>query len=118
LIQIEIGDCREVLKTLPDKLIHCCVTSPPYYGLRRYLPEDSNERALEIGTEQTPEEYVSNLVEVFREVKRVLRDDGQLWLNLGSSYVSKPMASTEMILRDDLSSTEKAYVLQELAKYV
>lgn len=86
MIRIEIGDCREILKSLPDKSVHCCVTSPPYYGLRRYLPEDSNEKALEIGTEQTPEEYVSNLVDVFREVKRVLRDDGQLWLNLGDSY--------------------------------
>lgn len=86
--EVIIGDCREVLKTLPEKSVHCCVTSPPYYGLRSYCAEGSNEKALEIGTEQTPEEYVNNLVEVFREVKRVLRDDGTFWLNLGDSYCS------------------------------
>jgi DNA modification methylase len=84
--KVIIGDCREVLKSLPEKSIHCCVTSPPYFGLRSYCAVGSNEKALEIGIEQTPEEYVFNLVEVFREVKRVLRDDGSAWLNLGDSY--------------------------------
>lgn len=78
--KIIIGDCREVLKTLPEKSVHCCVTSPPYYGLRDYGVEG------QIGLEQSPEEYVNELVGVFREVKRVLRDDGTLWLNLGDSY--------------------------------
>lgn len=77
-----IGDSLEVLKTLPDKGVHCCVTSPPYWGLRDYgVPG-------QIGLEPTPEEYVSRLVDVFREVRRVLRDDGTLWLNLGDSYTS------------------------------
>ena len=77
------GDVREVLKTLPDKSIHCCVTSPPYYGLRDYGVEG------QFGLEVTPAEYVGRMVEVFREVKRVLRDDGTLWLNLGDSYAMK-----------------------------
>jgi DNA modification methylase len=74
------GDCRETLKTLPDASIHCCVTSPPYWGLRDY------GHAGQIGLEQTPEAYVAQLVAVFREVRRVLRPDGTLWLNLGDSY--------------------------------
>lgn len=78
--EIYQGDCLEVLRTLPDESIHCCVTSPPYWGLRDYGCDG------QIGLEKTPEEYVSKMVEVFREVKRVLRDDGTLWLNLGDSY--------------------------------
>jgi DNA modification methylase len=75
-----------VLKTIPEKSVHCCVTSPPYFGLRSYCQDGTTEKALEVGTEQTPEEYVDNLVDVFREVKRVLRDDGTVWLNSGDSY--------------------------------
>lgn len=78
--KILIGDCREVLTTLPDKSVHCCITSPPYFGLRDYGVDG------QIGLEQTPDDYVNELVGVFREVKRVLRDDGTLWLNLGDSY--------------------------------
>ena len=78
--EIYQGDCLEVLRTLPDESIHCCVTSPPYWGLRDYGCDG------QIGLEKTPEEYVSKMVEVFREVKRVLRKDGTLWLNLGDSY--------------------------------
>lgn len=77
------GDVLEILKTFPDESIHCCVTSPPYWGLRDYGVEG------QIGLEKTPEEYVSKMVEVFREVKRVLRKDGTLWLNLGDSYAMK-----------------------------
>lgn len=76
------GDCRETLKTLPDQSVNCCVTSPPYFGLRDYGHDG------QIGLEQSPEEFISQLVSVFREVKRVLRDDGTLWLNLGDSYAS------------------------------
>lgn len=84
--EVIIGDCREVLKKLPDKSVNCCVTSPPYFNLRTYLQDDHPDKQKELGIETTPEEYVSNLVEVFREVKRVLRDDGTVWLNLSSSY--------------------------------
>ena len=76
------GDCRETLKTLPAESVQTCVTSPPYFGLRDY------GHAAQIGLEETPDEYVAQLVAVFREVRRVLRDDGTLWLNLGDSYAS------------------------------
>ena len=78
--EIKTGDCTSVLKTLDANTFNTCVTSPPYWGLRDY-GEDA-----QLGLEQTPEEYVANMVKVFREVKRVLRDDGTLWLNLGDSY--------------------------------
>lgn len=84
--RILIGDCRDVLKTLPDQSVHCCVTSPPYWGLRAYLPSDHPDKAREIGSEPTLQEWVDTMVAVFREVRRVLRDDGTLWLNLGDSY--------------------------------
>jgi len=76
------GDCREVLKTLPDESVHCVVCSPPYYGLRDY------GIAGQIGLEATPDAYVAELVAVFREVRRVLRNDGTLWCNLGDSYAA------------------------------
>lgn len=77
------GDCRDTLKTLPDESVQCCVTSPPYWGLRSYLRKDDPLKAREIGSERTPEEFVAVMVAVFREVRRVLRKDGTLWLNLG-----------------------------------
>jgi DNA modification methylase len=80
VIRLLQGDCREVLKTLPAASVHCCVTSPPYFGLRDYGVDG------QIGLEATPDAFVSELVSVFREVRRVLRDDGTLWLNLGDSY--------------------------------
>ena len=67
--RILLGDCRETLRTLPDASVHCCVTSPPYWGLRDYGHDG------QLGLEQTPEEYVARMVEVFREVRRVLRPD-------------------------------------------
>lgn len=73
-------DVLEGLRTLPDNSVNCCVTSPPYWGLRDYGHQG------QIGLEDTPQEYVTRMVEVFREVRRVLRDDGTLWLNLGDSY--------------------------------
>ena len=74
------GDAKDVLTKLPPESINCCVTSPPYWGLRDYGVEG------QLGLEATPDEYVTKLLEIFREVKRVLRDDGTLWLNLGDSY--------------------------------
>jgi site-specific DNA-methyltransferase (adenine-specific) len=82
MVKIINGDCRDVLKTMPDCSVNCCVTSPPYFGLRDYGV------AGQLGLEQTPEQYVAEMVAVFREVRRVLRDDGTLWLNLGDSYAS------------------------------
>jgi DNA modification methylase len=74
------GDCLEVLRTLDAGIAQTCVTSPPYWGLRDYGVEG------QLGLERTPEEYAAKMVAIFREVRRVLRDDGTLWLNLGDSY--------------------------------
>ncbi|GIX05026.1 MAG: methyltransferase [Planctomycetaceae bacterium] len=74
------GDARMVLRSLDTESVQCCVTSPPYWGLRDYDHPD------QIGSEPSPEQYVQNLVEVFRQVRRVLRDDGTLWLNVGDGY--------------------------------
>ncbi len=78
--QIIVSDVLDGLRSLPDGSVRCCVTSPPYWGLRDY------GHAGQIGLERTPEEYVAKLVEVFREVRRVLAEDGTVWLNLGDSY--------------------------------
>lgn len=75
-------DCLSGLRTMPDESVNCCVTSPPYFGLRDYGHPD------QIGLEETPDQYVTKMVEVFREVRRVLRNDGTCWLNLGDSYSS------------------------------
>jgi len=80
MITVRHGDCRDVLRAMPDKSVHCCVTSPPYFGLRDY------GHASQIGLEAAPDAYVAEMVAVFREVRRVLRDDGILFLNLGDSY--------------------------------
>jgi DNA modification methylase len=80
--ELHLGDCLRVLPALADGSAQTCCTSPPYFGLRDY------GCAGQIGLESTPDEYVARLVEVFREVRRVLRDDGTLWLNLGDSYGS------------------------------
>jgi DNA modification methylase len=84
-IQILIGDCREVLATLPADSVHCVVTSPPYWCLRDYGV------AGQIGLEASYQDYVAEMVAVFRDVRRVLRPDGTLWVNLGSSYASGGM---------------------------
>lgn len=76
------GDCLTVLRSMPDESVNCCVTSPPYWGLRDYGHEG------QIGLERTPEEYCQRMVAVFREVRRVLKSDGTLWLNLGDCYAT------------------------------
>ena len=80
--QILVGDCRETLRDVKAGSVHCAVTSPPYFGLRDY-GHDS-----QIGLESTPHEFVDELVKVFAEVHRVLRDDGTLWVNMGDSYAA------------------------------
>lgn len=79
-VRILVGDALAQLRTLPDQSVRCCVTSPPYFGLRDY------GIAGQMGLEPTPAEYVAGMVAVFAEVRRVLADDGTLWLNLGDSY--------------------------------
>jgi DNA modification methylase len=78
------ADARHI--PLADKSVHCCVTSPPYWGLRRYLPAGDPLAEYEMGGEQTIDDYVAGMVAVFREVWRVLRPDGTLWANFGDSY--------------------------------
>lgn len=87
--QILVGDCLDTMPTIPAGSIHCCVTSPPYWGLRDYgIPPRTwgDGEVCAYGSEQSPEAFVRHTVEVFAEVRRVLRDDGTLWLNFGDSY--------------------------------
>lgn len=80
--EIKHGDCLEVLRDMPDESAQCCVTSPPYWGLRDYGVEG------QLGLERTPEEYIAKMVSVFREVRRVLKSDGTLWLDIGDCYAT------------------------------
>lgn len=82
--QLYQGDALQTLKQLESESVHCCVTSPPYWGLRDYGVGG------QLGLEPTPQEYIAKMVDVFREVKRVLRSDGTLWVNMGDSYMSNP----------------------------
>lgn len=81
--RILCGDALEMLRTLPDNSVHCCITSPPYYALRDYGAEG------QIGREDTPAQYVARLTDVFSEVRRVLRPGGTLWLNIADTYAAK-----------------------------
>ena len=81
-IELYHGDCLQVLQELPAESVHCVVTSPPYWGLRDYGTDG------QLGLEETPQQHVSKMVEVFSEVRRVLRTDGTLWLNYGDSYAN------------------------------
>ncbi|KAI2693099.1 site-specific DNA-methyltransferase [Pseudomonas sp. TNT3] len=80
--RILVGDCIDMMRSLPDQSVQTCITSPPYFGLRDYGVDG------QIGLEQTPSEFIARLVDVFREVRRVLRDDGTAWVNMGDSYAS------------------------------
>jgi DNA modification methylase len=108
LIDLRLGDCLIELKKLPDCSVQMCVTSPPYYGLRDYGIDG------QIGLEETPETYVQKLVGVFGEVKRVLKDDGTLWLNLGDSYVASQAGNKDKSIgfdgrpRNNLRESNKA----------
>jgi len=89
-----VGDCRSKLKEISDGSVQCCITSPPYWNLRDYGHDD------QIGLEPSPAEYVAQMVEVFREVRRVLADDGVLWLNLGDSYATAQLKSSNIKHKD------------------
>lgn len=101
MIEIYEGDCRQILSGLAEQSVNCCVTSPPYFGLRDYGNDD------QIGLEQTPEEFVEALVGVFREVKRVLRDDGTVWLNLGDSYYNYRPGKGQALAKQTVSKTSQ-----------
>ena len=98
---ILFGDCRETLKEFDGKA-RTCVTSPPDYGLRDYGGEES-----QIGQEQTPEEYIQNLVEVFRSVRDVLTDDGTLWVNIGDSYYNYRPGKGQSYPKQSVSKTKQ-----------
>ena len=86
------GNCLDILKTFEDECIDCCITSPPYYGLRDYGTGDA-----QVGLEDNPEEYIANLVAIFHEVQRVLKDEGTLWLNIGDTYNGNKTGNTETV---------------------
>ncbi len=95
------GDCLKVLKTFPDESVSCVITSPPYFGLRSYLAKDHADKHKEMGSEITIQEHIQKLVDVFHEVKRVLRKDGSCWINYGDSYVSSGVAGKRFDLEEN-----------------
>lgn len=99
--KIHNGDCLDVLKTMSDQSVQCCVTSPPYWGLRDYGHD------WQLGLEKTPEEYVGKMVEIFKEIGRVLKDDGTVWLNLGDSYCGSKGTSPSKGGRKNKQATNK-----------
>ena len=98
---ILFGDCRDTLPTI-DVKARMCVTSPPYYGLRNYGGEEN-----QIGQEDTPEQFIDNLVDVFRSVRDVLTDDGTLWVNIGDSYYNYRPGKGQALVKQTLSKTER-----------
>ena len=84
----QVGDSLKVLKKMPDKSVDCVITSPPYWQQRIYEDYDGEITDI-IGSEDTPELYVENLMKVIRELKRVLKDEGTFWLNIGDKFVNK-----------------------------
>ena len=106
--QVLIGDCLESMAGLNDQSAHTCVTSPPYFGLRDYGQDG------QIGLEASPDEFVGALVAVFREVRRVLRDDGTLWLNIGDSYATGTKAGRQPGNKSFSESTAKAQQIDRI----
>ena len=98
---ILFGDCRETLSQIDEK-VRMCVTSPPYYGLRNYGDEDK-----QIGQEDTPEEYINNLVNIFRSVRNCLSDDGTLWVNIGDSYYNYRPGKGQALVQQSVSKSKQ-----------
>ena len=98
---ILFGDCRETLSQIDEK-VRMCVTSPPYYGLRNY-GDESNQ----IGQEDTPEEYIQNLVNIFRSVRNCLSDDGTLWVNIGDSYYNYRPGKGQALVQQSVSKSKQ-----------
>ena len=98
---ILFGDCRDTLTQFDEKA-RCCVTSPPYYGLRNYGDEEN-----QIGHEQTPEEYVDEMVKVFRLVRDCLTDDGTVWLNIGDSYYNYRPGKGQALSKQTLAKNDQ-----------
>lgn len=100
-LHILIGDVRDTLRTIPDNSVQCVVTSPPYYGLRNYGVEG------QIGLEKSPAEYIAEMVSVMREVRRVLRDNGTFWLNIGDCYASPVKGGGGGVGKSTLTTTNQ-----------
>jgi len=98
---ILFGDCRETLKQF-DEQARTCITSPPYYGLRNYGGEEN-----QIGQEQTPDDFIDQLITVFKEVRNVLTDDGTCWVNLGDSYYNYRPGKGQGLPRQSVSTTRQ-----------
>ena len=98
---ILFGDCVETLKQFDEKA-RCCITSPPYYGLRDYGGEDC-----QIGLEESPEEYIQKLVKVFREVRNNLTEDGTLWVNIGDSYYNYRPGKGQSLVKQSVSTNKQ-----------
>ncbi len=111
-------DVMDGLRQLPDESVHCVVTSPPYWGLRQYIADGSPEKQFEIGLEATPQAFVQRMVEVFAEVRRVLRGDGTCWVNLGDSYASTPSGAMKSSGLEGGKATQAAFRLATAAKCV
>lgn len=105
LNRVHFGDCVETLRQMPDGIVNTCVTSPPYFGLRDYGHPG------QIGLEASPDEFVAKLVEVFREVRRVLRDDGTCWVNMGDSYAGSGRGgNSDAITGDGRDESKRALI--------
>jgi DNA modification methylase len=112
-ITIHSGDCVDSMSQMPGQSIQCCVTSPPYFGLRDY-GHDS-----QIGLEETPQAFIARLVDVFDEVHRVLRDDGTLWLNIGDSYATTQGAPAGVKTKELIGIPWRlAFALQDAGWYL
>lgn len=98
-MKLILGDALTELKLLPDQSVNCCITSPPYYGLRDYGVKG------QLGLESTPEEYVENLKNIFQEINRVLKKDGTLWLNLGDSYYNYRTGKGQSLIKQTVSKS-------------
>jgi DNA modification methylase len=112
-IRILTGDCREVMRAMPAESVDCIVTSPPYWGLRSYLPNGHADKPRELGLEPTLGEHIATMVDVFEHARRVLKKTGTLWLNYGSSYAAaangRSAADTKAAGNDDRTFRDKPF---------
>lgn len=119
-VRIIQGDCRDVLRTLPEASIHCALTSPPCWGLRTYLDAGHPDKSHEMGLESSPAEHIAALVQVCREVRRVLRPEGTFWINVGDCYATsangRSAADTKAAGGDDRTFRDKPFDTAKAAK--
>lgn len=107
--KIEFGNCIDTMQKWKAEgvKVQMCVTSPPYYGLRSYLPTDHTDKPLEIGLEETPDEYIARMVEVFRGVRDILADDGVIFINIGDSYYNYRPGKGQAVVQQTVSNSKR-----------